>query len=386
MKDSPGSHNNSKRNKMILWGLGTVSLICFVVFLYWMFFARFEEETKDAYVSGNIVTITSRISGTPVALFVEDMALVDEGSPLLALDSTDYQLAFEREQVNLALAARQVKGLWEDKQIKEANVALQKAQLSKARTDWINRLQLIALHAISNEDLQHAKISVEQGEARLTMALRQLGAATAALGSTSLENHPLIQNSSIALRSAYLNLQRCLLRAPVRGYVAKKRVQVGETIQVTTPLMSVIPLDHVWVDANFLETQLKQMRIGQTAKVVVDLYGGSVPFEGKVSGINAGTGSVFSLLPAQNATGNWIKVVQRVAVRIELTDPEALKKFPLRLGLSCNVVVDTHNTSGRSLAEQPRSAALVSTSVFTPSFDDLSELISTIVQTNLQVE
>lgn len=380
---APANGNNgNKKNTVVLTLLLFFVLIAVLFTIYWFVVLRFEESTDDAYVKGNSVAILSRVAGTPLAYYADDTDFVEEGQQLVKLDPTDYQQVFEREKANLALAARRVRSLAEDVQAKTANLELQKAQLQKALTDFQNREGLVSAQAVSKEDFEHSKSTLKAAVASVKLAQAQLAEAVSELGDTPLDKHPAIESGKTALRIAYLNLQRCIVQAPVRGFVAKRMVQPGSSVKTDTPLMSVIPLDQLWIEANFLETQLTNVRIGQPAKIKVYLYGSSVHFHGKVLGIGAGTGSVFSLLPPQNATGNWIKIAQRIPVRIQL-DPEEVKEHPLRLGLSTTVEIDTHDRSGRVLAELPATAQIGATEIYEHSLEHVEGLISEILKMNL---
>jgi membrane fusion protein (multidrug efflux system) len=374
---------NHKRNRILLLLVGVVGLVLTIVGLLGVFIWRFEENTEDAYVSGNTVVITTQIPGTPVKLFVQDTDCVKEGQVLVNLDVTDYQEAFNKEKAALILAVQQVKKIWEEVKVASAEMTLQEAQLTKAQSDYENRSRLIDIQAVSKEEWEHIQTELAMAEASVKVAQSKKDSALTALGQTKLEEHPLIQQAKVRLREAYLDLQRCTIEAPVSGFIAQKHVQLGETVQPQTPLMSIVPLDQLWVDAHFLETQLKNIRLGQPAAIKADIYGSQVTYQGTVQGIAAGTGSVFSLLPPQNATGNWIKVVQRVSVRIRLNDPLLLKQFPLRLGLSVKVDVDTHDRSGKMLTEAVPDQVIASTSVYTVALEEFEQSMNQIVQSHL---
>lgn len=377
------NHGNGEKRNWVIFTLCLVFGALGILFcLYWLLVLQFEETTDDAYVGGNSVTIMSRVAGTPIAYYVDDTDYVEQGQLIVMIDPTDYKQAFEREKSNLALAARQVKALDEDKYAKMANVALQKAQMQKALTDFQNRESLVSAQAVSREDFDHAKISLQVAMASVKLAKYELSSTIASLGTTPLEKHPSIESAKTALRIAYLNLKRCSVLAPVRGFVARRMVQAGSSVKTDTPLMSIIPLDNIWIEANFLETQLEHIRLDQPVKISVDIYGSDAPFHGKVLGIGAGTGSVFSILPPQNATGNWIKIAQRVPVRIKL-DPEEVRKHPLRLGLSTTVEVNTHDRTGKVLANLPATTQVGATSIYDNSLDDVEALINEIIKINL---
>ena len=305
-------------------------------FLFW----QHEEETDDAYVAGHVVQITPQITGTVRKVMFDDTELVKKGDVLITLDDSDFQLAYDRAQNELIQAIRQNKQQTATNSQAKAQVLLRKADLARAQADLRRRELLSGTDAISGEELSHARAAVVQAQAALKAVEAAETSAQAAIGNNiPLRQQPAVQTAVSRIKDAWLNLQRTQIHAPIAGQVAKRNVQVGQRITQGVPLMAVVPLDNLWVDANFKESQLRKMKIGQPVEMTADLYGKKVVYHGKVMGLSAGTGSAFSLLPPQNATGNWIKVVQRVPVRISL-DPNELKANPLRVGLSMTVKVD----------------------------------------------
>lgn len=316
-------------------------------FLFW----QHEEETEDAYVAGHLVQITPQITGTVRKVMFDDTELVKKGDVLITLDDNDFQLAYDRAQNELIQAIRQNKQQTATNSQAKAQVLLRKADLARAQADLRRRELLSGTDAISGEELSHARAAVVQAQAALKAVEAAETSAQAAIGNNiPLRQQPAVQTAVSRIKDAWLNLQRTQIHAPIAGQVAKRNVQVGQRITQGVPLMAVVPLDNLWVDANFKESQLRKMRIGQSVEMVSDLYGSKVVYHGKVMGLSAGTGSAFSLLPAQNATGNWIKVVQRVPVRISL-DPRELRANPLRMGLSMTVKVDiSESGTGKGMA------------------------------------
>lgn len=316
-------------------------------FLFW----QHEEETEDAYVAGHLVQITPQITGTVRKVMFDDTELVKKGDVLITLDDSDFQLAYDRAQNELIQAIRQNKQQTATNSQAKAQVLLRKADLARAQADLRRRELLSGTDAISGEELSHARAAVVQAQAALKAVEAAETSAQAAIGNNiPLRQQPAVQTAISRIKDAWLNLQRTQIHAPIAGQVAKRNVQVGQRITQGVPLMAVVPLDNLWVDANFKESQLRKMRIGQSVEMVSDLYGSKVVYHGKVMGLSAGTGSAFSLLPAQNATGNWIKVVQRVPVRISL-DPRELRANPLRMGLSMTVKVDiSESGTGKGMA------------------------------------
>ncbi|MEX3946797.1 EmrA/EmrK family multidrug efflux transporter periplasmic adaptor subunit [Paraburkholderia sp. EG287B] len=346
---NPQPNANSGKRKRMMTLLVLVIVIAAVAYgLYYFLVARFTESTDDAYVNGNVVQITPQVTGTVIALKADDTQTVNVGDPLVLLDPADARVTLEQTEAQLAQTVRQVRGLFADDSQYEAQVAQRQSDLSRAQDDLRRRMQVAQTGAVSQEEISHARDAVRSAEAALEAAQQQLAANRALTANTTIANHPNVEAAAAKVRDAYLANARNTLPAPVTGYVAKRSVQVGQRVSPGNPLMSVVPLNSLWVDANFKEVQLKHMRIGQPVEMTADVYGSSVVYHGKVVGFSAGTGSAFSLLPAQNATGNWIKVVQRLPVRISL-DPEDLLKHPLRIGLSMQVDVNIRNDAGTQL-------------------------------------
>ncbi|WP_395065989.1 EmrA/EmrK family multidrug efflux transporter periplasmic adaptor subunit [Paraburkholderia silvatlantica] len=346
---NPQPNANSGKRKRMMMLLVLVIVIAAVAYgFYYFLVARFTESTDDAYVNGNVVQITPQVTGTVIALKADDTQTVNVGDPLVLLDPADARVTLEQTEAQLAQTVRQVRGLFADDSQYEAQVAQRQSDLSRAQDDLRRRMQVAQTGAVSQEEISHARDAVRSAEAALEAAQQQLAANRALTANTTIADHPNVEAAAAKVRDAYLANARNTLPAPVTGYVAKRSVQVGQRVAPGNPLMSVVPLNSLWVDANFKEVQLKHMRIGQPVEMTADVYGSSVVYHGKVVGFSAGTGSAFSLLPAQNATGNWIKVVQRLPVRISL-NPEDLQKHPLRIGLSMQVDVNIRNDSGTQL-------------------------------------
>ncbi|HZT56636.1 MAG TPA: efflux RND transporter periplasmic adaptor subunit [Burkholderiaceae bacterium] len=343
---------NGKR-KLLLRLVLLIVVVGAIGFGIWYYtIGRWYEGTDDAYVNGNVVQITPQVAGTVVRINADDGNLVHKGDVLVEIDGSDARIALQQAEAQLARTVRQVRGLYSNAEGGQAIVAAQKVSLDRARADYARRQGLVATGAISAEELAHARDALATAESSLASTRQQLSTTTALVDETVIAKHPDVLAASAALRVAYLNDARSKIYAPVEGYVAKRSVQVGQRLQPGSPLMAVVPLHQVWIDANFKETQLAHMRIGQPVALKSDLYGSKVEFKGKVQSLGVGTGSAFSLLPAQNATGNWIKIVQRIPVRIEL-DAKELDKNPLRIGLSMAADVNLHDQSGPVLAQQP---------------------------------
>ncbi|WP_321876292.1 EmrA/EmrK family multidrug efflux transporter periplasmic adaptor subunit [Paraburkholderia bannensis] len=371
--------NNGKRKRMMTLLVLVIVIAAIAYGLYYFLVARFSESTDDAYVNGNVVQITPQVTGTVIAVNADDTQTVKIGDPLVQLDPADSRIALQQAEANLGQTVRQVRGLFADDSQYEAQVAVRQADLSRAQDDLRRRMQVAQTGAVSQEEISHARDTVKSAQASLDAAQQQLAANRALTANTTIANHPNVMAAAAKVRDAYLTNARNTLPAPVTGYVAKRSVQVGQRVSPGTPLMSVVPLNAVWVDANFKEVQLKHMRIGQPVDMTADVYGSSVVYHGKVVGFSAGTGSAFSLLPAQNATGNWIKVVQRLPVRIAL-DPADLEKHPLRIGLSMQVDVNIKDDTGTQLGNAQNT--VYQTNVFEKYGDEADAEIARIISEN----
>ncbi len=324
---------------------------------YWFFDGRYYEATDDAYVNGDVVQVTSEVPGTVLALNVDDTQTVAAGQSLLELDPADAKVAEASAEADLARAVRQVRGLFAQGQELRAQIDNREQARRTADEDLERRGGLLADGAISGEELSHARDAVTTTRANVAAAREQLSQTISQIDGTTIADHPQVLSAAAAVRNAALALHRTELISPVSGVVAKRSVQVGQRVAAGTPLLAVVPLDDVWVDANFKEVQLERMRAGQPVTVSTDLYGHQVVYHGHLVGIAAGSGNAFALLPAQNASGNWIKIVQRVPVRI-LLDPQELKSHPLRVGLSTTVRVDLHDASGPLMTTAVRNVPL----------------------------
>jgi len=349
---------------------------------WWWLDGRWRTSTDDAYVQGNLVQLTPQIAGIVVRINADDTALVREGDPVVVLDDADTRTALDEAKAGLAQAVRRVRQLYANTDALRANVELRRAEWRRAREDLQRRTGLPDARALADEDLKHAQAQFESAAAALKAAEQQLAASEALVSRTTVATHPDVKQAAAKLRESYLAAQRASVLAPVTGYVAKRSVQLGEQVAPGAPLLAIVPLADVWVDANFKETQLEYVRIGQPATLTSDLYGGAVTYHGTVIGLGPGTGSAFALLPPQNATGNWIKIVQRLPVRIRL-DPQELAAHPLRVGLSMNASIDTHDRSGPVLASIPPTQPVAATQAYERALADAGQLEREIVQANL---
>lgn len=370
-----------KRKRLLLLLTLLFIIIAVAWGIYWFLVLRHFEETDDAYVAGNQVQIMAQVSGSVTKVWADNTDYVQKGDVLVTLDETDAQQAFEKAQTELASSVRQTRQQMINSKQLQANINVQKTALSQAQTDLNRRVPLGSANLIGREELQHARDAVASAQAQLDVAIQQYNANQAMILGTRLEDQPAVKQAATEVRNAWLALQRTKIVSPLTGYVSRRSVQPGAQISPTTPLMAVVPATNLWVDANFKETQLAHMRIGQSVTVVSDVYGDDIKYTGKVVGLDMGTGSAFSLLPAQNATGNWIKVVQRLPVRIEL-DQKQLTDHPLRIGLSTLVTVDTTNRDGQMLANQARKNPAYESNAREISLERVNKLINDIVQAN----
>ncbi|MEC6164648.1 MULTISPECIES: multidrug efflux MFS transporter periplasmic adaptor subunit EmrA [Klebsiella] len=376
----PGSKKGKRKGALLM--LTLLFIIVAVAYgIYWFLVLRHFEETDDAYVAGNQVQIMAQVSGSVTKVWADNTDYVQKGDPLVTLDQTDAQQAFEKAQTQLAASVRQTRQQMINSKQLQASIEVKKTALSQAQTDLNRRIPLGAANLIGREELQHARDTVASAQAELDVAIQQYNANQAIVLGTKLEQQPAVLQAATEVRNAWLALQRTKIVSPISGYVSRRSVQPGAQISSTTPLMAVVPATNLWIDANFKETQLAHMRIGQPATVISDIYGDDVKYTGKVVGLDMGTGSAFSLLPAQNATGNWIKVVQRLPVRIEL-DEKQLAEHPLRIGLSTLVEVNTTDRGGEMLASQVRSSPVYESNAREIGLEPVNKLINDIIQAN----
>jgi membrane fusion protein (multidrug efflux system) len=372
----------SGKRKILLLGLALLVIVCGLAVWAWHeLYGQWSESTDDAYVDGNVVEITPLTTGTVISIAADDGDLVREGQVLLQFDPSDAEVGLQSAEANLGKVVRQVRGLYSNVDGIKAQLAAQRAEVQKAQDNYSRRRNLAASGAISQEELSHAKDDLTSAQSALTHIQQQLASNVALVDDTEVSSHPDVKAAAAQLRQAYLANARTTLLAPVTGYVAKRSVQLGQRVQPGTPTMAVIPLDQLWIDANFKETQLGKMRIGQPVEITTDLYGSDVKYSGTIDSLGAGTGSAFALLPAQNATGNWIKIVQRVPVRVHINADE-LAQHPLRVGLSTTVDVNLHDQSGPVLAQQPPRQATFTTDIYAGQLAQADALIAQLIHDN----
>jgi len=374
---------NGKRRRILL----LIALIFIVLgalwAVYWVLIVSKRERTDDSYINGNKVVISAQVSGTVIAVLADDTQRVNAGQVLVRLEPVDADTNLSRASSALAQVVRQVRQQKATAEQYDSVIETRKLELARATEDLAKREPLLADRAIAPEEVRHARESVALAQAALTQAERQSKSSHALVDGTDVPDNPSVLQAKAAFRDAWIAAQRNAVVAPVTGYVAERSVQLGQHIQAGQALMTVIPLNALWVDANFKEVQLRHIRIGQPAEVRSDLYGGTFIFHGHVQGMSAGTGAAFSLLPPQNASGNWIKVVQRVPVRIQIDDSD-LAKSPLRVGLSATVTVDTTSRQGPVLAMDSSDTPVGNTQVYTQDLRQADAEADAVVRRNLQ--
>ncbi|WP_219702690.1 efflux RND transporter periplasmic adaptor subunit [Marinomonas lutimaris] len=372
---------NSKRTKSLVILFSIVVLGALGAGWYYKEYVVGNQNTDDAYVQGNIVSITSETEGTVTRITVDDGDFVQKGQVLVSFDNADADLQYENAKSELAQTVRQVRVMFNNETQAKAVVESKKITLNKVQRDYERRKNMVNVGGVTREELSHAKDTVDSATTELAVAIEQLNAESSMISGTTVETHPLVKSAITSLKQAYLAKQRTDIVAPVTGYVARRQVQLGQRVSPSSTLMAVVPLNEVWVDANFKETQLDDMRIGQPVSMVSDLYGDEVIFHGTVESLGIGTGSAFSVLPAQNATGNWIKIVQRLPVRIKL-DGDDIARHPLRIGLSMSVDVDTTDMSGQLLSTTSPKMPRFETNAYNQPTEKIQQVISQIIKDN----
>jgi membrane fusion protein (multidrug efflux system) len=380
---TPATDSSTKKRKKIVWIFCLVCVVLLCAFFFvWLFVLRFIEYTDDAYVEGNQVFITPLRPGFITAIHTDDTYLVHKGQLLVDLDQTDSQIALNLAEKNLAQVVREVCQLFHQVFAYQAEIEVRKAELIKTSQDYEHRKGVIAERGVSVEDFEHAIAALRASFFSLKMTEILYEKALSSVQGTSIKNHPLVLEAADKVRDAWVQLYRCHIYSPVEGLVAQRKIQVGMWADAGQPLMSVIPLDQIWVNANYKETQLKKMRIGQPVKITSDLYGRDVVYHGIIAGLPGAAGNAFSLLPPQNLSGNWIKIVQRVPVRVSL-DPEELKTHPLRIGLSLESIVDLRDQQGLLVPTSSEGAPNYVTPIFECEETGDEEAIQAIIENNL---
>ena len=374
---------NNKKRRAVLAGITAAFVAAGAAYgAYYLLVASKRAETDNAYVGGNLVNVSSQVTGSVVEIRADETQLVQAGTEIVRLDPADAEVALAQAEARLGTAVRQQRERYTNVAQYEALVGQRRVELQAKQEDLARRAPLAADNVVSGEDVAHARRAVDDAKAALDVAAKQLAAARVAVAGVAPAQHPNVLAAKADYLAAWLAARRNAIAAPVSGYVAKRSVQVGSRIAPGAPLLSIVPLDQLWVDANFKESELRDIRVGQSATIEADIYGGKVVYHGRVVGLGAGTGSAFSLLPAQNATGNWIKVVQRVPVRIAL-DPKELQAHPLRVGLSATVDVDISRKEGSALGTVAAPAPAYVTTVLNQPLQQAQAATDAIVARNM---
>ncbi|MGJ8580764.1 MAG: efflux RND transporter periplasmic adaptor subunit [Psychromonas sp.] len=380
--DSSVKTSNSKRKTSFL----ILFLILLVIgggwFAYYELYGKLSEETDDAYVNGDLVTLSPEVSGTVSQVVVDEGDYVEKGQVLVSLNNSDAKVALQEAEAKLGVAVRQVRSLFAMSDYTKAKLDTSKVEYNQAVNDFKRRKNIARSGAISEEDLTHYSDLVETTKSQYSAAQEEFKMSTSLVDNTVIETHPAIKAAVAGVRKSYLSYMRTQIIAPISGYIAKRSVQLGSRVQPSSQLMVIVPLHQVWVDANFKESQMKDMRLGQSVVLTSDLYGDEVEYKGEIESLGIGTGSAFSLLPAQNASGNWIKIVQRLPVKIRL-QPDNQEAYPLRIGLSMVAKVDIEDTSGKVLSQTPQTEAKYDTDVYQDILKDADKLVAKILQENI---
>ena len=383
-QDIIDAHKSRQRKTRMSIAIGIFLLIGLLWALYWFFIARYHEETENAYVAGSMVVVNAQTAGTVEAILAEENQVVKAGDVLVKLSPTDAQVALAQASAQLANATRQIQNVFNTVSVTRAQMVQANSAVKTAQDAVNRRAALVKTGAVSREEYDQAVNALNQALAAQKTTMEQNKSAGAQVAGTTTQNHPAIEAAKAAFRSAYINNKRLAVLAPTDGVIAKRNVQVGQQISQGVPLMSIVAANQLWVEANFKETQLANLRVGQPVELTSDVFGSGVKFKGMVQGIGIGTGSVFSVLPAQNATGNWIKIVQRIPVRIQL-DAEELKAHPLRVGMSMVANVNTHQRDGAVLGTVAGSDGLsnLTTNVYAQDEEEANREADKIINANL---
>lgn len=383
-QDIIDAHKSRQRKTRMSIAIGIFLLIGLLWALYWFFIARYHEETENAYVAGSMVVVNAQTAGTVEAILAEENQVVKAGDVLVKLSPTDAQVALAQASAQLANATRQIQNVFNTVSVTRAQMVQANSAVKTAQDAVNRRAVLVKTGAVSREEYDQAVNALNQALAAQKTTMEQNKSAGAQVAGTTTQNHPAIEAAKAAFRSAYINNKRLAVLAPTDGVIAKRNVQVGQQISQGVPLMSIVAANQLWVEANFKETQLANLRVGQPVELTSDVFGSGVKFKGTVQGIGIGTGSAFSVLPAQNATGNWIKIVQRIPVRIQL-DAEELKAHPLRVGMSMIANVNTHQRDGAVLGTVAGSDGLsnLTTNVYAQDEEEANREADKIINANL---
>jgi membrane fusion protein, multidrug efflux system len=385
-KESKDKESEEKKgHATVVYSIIVIVLLALIWFFSWLFYFRYVDSTDDAYVHGNQVLLNAKVSGFVTSINTQDTYLVKEGQVLVELDKTDYKIALDMVSSELGKTLRDVSDLFQSVRETALRYKEQEALVKNYEVEFLDRKSLVDTGAVSQEDFISSRQNLEASEALLEAQKVAFIRALNLVQNTTIRTHPLVEAARQKVINAWVNLKRCTIMAPATGIVAQRAVQIGQSVLINTPLMSIVPLNDIWVEANFRETDLAKVRIGQTVELKSDIYGDKHLFTGQVVGIGGGTGAVFSPLPPQNATGNWIKIVQRVPVRISV-DSEQLQRFPLRLGLSMHVKVHVRNERGKRSPTKAFDKPIYETRIYNDQLEGVDKHIDKIFTKNIQVE
>jgi membrane fusion protein (multidrug efflux system) len=370
----------SKHSTVIGWC--SLFLLAIIGFISWEVFSHFYAYTDDAYVEGNKIMIMPLHDGFITDIYTDDTFLVKKGDVIIQLDETDFKLAYENEKALLGKMVREVCQTFHQAFAYAADIEVRKAELIKAKQDWDHRIAVVNQGGVSVENMEHAVAALKANYYAFKETESLYHKQTALIQGVSISDNPLVKAQIEKVKIAWVNLYRCKIYAPVDGLIAQRNAQVGMWFKAGDPLLTLIPLDQIWVNANFKETQMKRMRIGQKVRVTADLYGQGVKYRGTIVGLPGGAGNAFSILPPQNLSGNWIKIVQRLPVRVAL-DPDTLKKYPLRLGLSMRAFAKLEDQNGALVPTTTQGSPHYTTAIFTKEEVGVDQIITEILTSNI---
>ena len=378
-----GFKQRRQRRSTRLWLVTLTTLLLGAGYLfYWLNNINGFAYTNDAYVTGNITPLKAQTSGTVVEVTIDDTQYVQQGQVLAKLDGLQARVTQDNAEANLAETVRQIENQFSQTEMLQQKLLAKQAVIMRNRRDLERYRSVVDAGAVSAQQIEDHELLLREQEAELGLIRAELGGAKALVCGVSPADNPKVLQAAARLRQAYLDLSRQQIIAPVSGYVAKRSLQPGEQVHPDTPLLAIVPLDYLWIEANFLEDELANVQPGQAVKISVDLYGDQTIYHGEVLGLAAGAGNVFGLLPPNNATGNYIHIVERVPVRIGLRADE-LKAKPLRPGLSAKVQIDTHRPGGsvlQPLTTIPENA--YKTDVYDNQLQGVEILIKRIIEAN----
>jgi len=379
-KHSP--QKSQKRNNILFLLLFIFTASGVTYAFYYYLYAQYYESTDDAYVAQNIIYVTPQTAGVVNTIFVHKTQYVTKGELLGTLDTRDANLSFIEAKASLSQTVRKIKSLHIQEKEAQYNVALARLKMQKVQADFKRNQTLEKQHAITIKKFEHLKYAYEEAQQILKLMQQKLKSIRALVKDANISKNPQVQSAISQFKRSYLNLQRCNIYAPHSGIIAKKNFSIGENVSLQSLLLAIIPTHGYWVDANFKETQLRHIRVGQKVKLYSDLYGKDVIYNAKVTGIAPGTGAVFSLIPPQNATGNWIKIVQRIPIRIAL-DAQELQKHPLHVGNSMTATVDVHQQNGEVLtATKTVKKSRLTSSLYKNAMKEADKMVTQIIKEN----